>query len=76
MLKMVRRYFLIVLAVAILGLVQLVEAQSGRRRPDTGAASISGTAPTVAAGPAKAAAIGDEPPGDPNAKITSILVAG
>lgn len=69
-----RRFFLIGLAVGAFGLIQSVEAQSGRRKPVTGPGTIS--TPTVANEPAKAPPVSDERADDPNVKITSILVTG
>lgn len=66
------RYFLIVFAVAVLGLIQSVEAQSGRHRPSTTASTTA----TETTEPAKAPTVRDEPAVDPNVKLTSILVAG
>lgn len=61
-------------AVGALGLFQSVDAQSGRRKPLTGAGTVS--APTVASEPAKSPEVVEERSDGRSVKVTSMLVTG
>jgi hypothetical protein len=75
MVKDFRRCFTIVCAVAMMGLVHVAMAQSGRnkRKPTTGTAPPAATA---AVEPSKSSSNNEGPADDTKVKITSILVTG